>query len=528
MTIIEKILNAININGTRIKAVRQNLSTNAQDEVPSVYGVKQALDALSLAGTNVGEIYNIKNFGAIADAVIPASPGQTVTGTNNKVAIDNTVAAAPQNALVLIPAGNYRVEGGLAPFAGAKTVNFLQYGNVYTNGTNYMTINAPGGADRVHTIELLGKVFGKVNQPNHTRTTYNAGTGPAFASFTGSGIIVGNNVNSFHLRASQIEGFFAGIEMVVGGGNGSQENTFAIQKLLLNNYGIYLRSTDGTSWCDKNVFTGFDGGHCRISGNIALKVDGGAASTYNGAFRSNEFHFLVEACTKIMECDADMTEPTFDITIEAGLGTGVFEQPGAIHCRNVSPNFVRNPKFIGRGVLNTLWLDSASGGSAGLDGRIAQPIYLPDVNGDAAIYVGDLARVDGTGIIHVEARPSFFSTNQNALPANFRAFRTQDVARNNVFTQAASYTVGAEDGVINCDASGSGNQTVNFPSATVNMGRELEVRKLTSTTNVSISGGDPNANNTIAAGITGGIKYRADSYNGGNTPQWRLCGRYTL
>lgn len=509
------------VGGYRINEIVNSLASQSISKSPTVKAVYDAIQAAIIAsGSNVGEIYNVMNYGAVRNAVVPASPGTVVTGTNNKAAFDACIAAAPKNAIVLVPAGQFLVTGGLAAISGAKTLNFLQLGDVYTNGSSYLTISAPGGPDRVHTIEILGKVVGKVNYPGHTRTNFNNNTtGDAYwAAFPAtSAIIINQNVNSIHIRASQLEGFNAGIEMVQGAGNGSQENTFAVQKYVHCRYGIYQRSTDGSSWCDKNVFTGFDGGHSRFSGQCALKVDGNAASTYNGAFRSNEYHFLIEAATRIMECNGDMTEPTFNITIEAGLPTGIWDQPGAIQCRSVSPNYVRSPKFAGRGVLNTLWMTSGMG----IDGRICMPIYLPDGSNDAATYVGDLARIDGSGNILVETKPSFTAANKLALPSNFRTYVTPAIIKNRIASSGVVISVGADDYFIDCTGT-SGNQSVNLPSSSSNMGREIVIRKTQTGGNISVVGTDSLLNPTLS-GI-GTIVVEADMNAGG--PLWRIKSKY--
>lgn len=464
------------------------LASNDPNKAPSAKDVNDRIAAITLgAGQNVGEIYNVMNYGAKRDVVV--GTGSSIqSGTDNKAAIDACIAAAPNNAAIYVPSGNF-YSSPLAPISGAKTLHWVQDGNIYCNyaaGGAFMTINAPGGADRIHTLDIAGKIFGRVNSPFLTKTAYDAGTGPNYAAYTGVGILIGQNVNSMHARISEISGFQSGIKMTQGFGNGSQENTFAIQKINDCNYAIHLESTNGDSWCDKNYFHGWDGGHLRISGNVALKIDGCATPSptngeiYNGAFRSNHFRFLVERVAQIMEVNADCTEPEFCITIEGGTNTGVFGLP-AIQCRSISPNFVRSPRYNGLGVIGTQWMQ----GGMGLDGSIEMQIWLGP---GSLAYIGGYARIDSNGNIIVEVRPGLSKANRDALPSNIKTANTTLTRADEVYVSATatSYSISSNDRYIYFTKTSGSTAVGAMPSVTTSVGRDLTfVNKSTGTVTVN-------------------------------------------
>lgn len=408
----------VNIGGAWITGVEDDLSSNSVEKLIHVQGIKAALDALTLSGSNTGEVYNVKAYGGVANAVIPAnalsSGGDFVTGTNNFTAIQAAINAAPAFGMVLIGAGNWYVGSPLV--ITSKPLYIVILGNIYTNGGVFLQFNAPGGADRQHKVIALGTIYGRANLISHTKTRWQAGTGPAFNTFTGAAISIGNNVNSMHCLLNKVEGYAAGIDIVVGGGNGSQENSFGVQKLNNNRYGIRMRSTDGLSWCDKTILTGWDGGSCRITGDVALKIDGysGTASNgeqYNGAFRSNEFEFLAEAVTRVSEIDADCTEPRIDVTVEGGADGGVFDADNAFVNRSIVPNYVRAPKYEGQGVLGTNWLQTG----LGVDGTINMPIWRGP---GSLFYIGNTAVIDSAGKVNVNVRHTLTKANRDDLATN--------------------------------------------------------------------------------------------------------------
>jgi hypothetical protein len=168
-------------------------------------------------------------------------------------------------------------------------------------------------------------------------------------------------------------------------------------------------STDGEQlFNDKNVITGLDGGTLRVSGGLAVLFDGYSQLTavngepYSGAFRSDEIHIMVEQDDSIMVANGEITEPKFDITVEAGSGTGVFGTTG-YKMRSVSPNFVRNPKYWGNGIICTSWVTQGMG----IGGSIEQAMFV-NCNGT---FIGNRGTIDAAGNIVMTC--SFFPFSRN-------------------------------------------------------------------------------------------------------------------
>lgn len=453
-----KTIQKLILNNFIVDGIVDAVGGGSHTKLVTQYAIDQAIAALNLSGNNKLEVVNIRDFGVTPNVVIPGS-GSTVTGTSIHTALNTAYTQLSNNQILYGGPGNWACFTTPNALSGQKTFNILWDGNIYCNGATFLTINQPGGSDRVHTIIIRGKIFGRVNDVTHTRSRWLAGTGPDFTTYTGQGILINQNVNSLHLKVSQIDGFESGIKMVQGAGNGSQENTYAVQKFNNNRYAVHYVSTDGASWCDKNIVTGWDGGHCRISGEVAIKIDGNAASSYNGAFRSNKFFFLAEALTRICEINGDVTEPKFDITIEAGLGTGIFDQANAIQCLSTGPNYVRDPKWCGQGVLNTLWMANGMG----LNATIEAPVYLPNGSGDATTRLGNTGITDGSGTIIIDVPDNLSQSTRNTLPAHITVKSKSSRGRVKRITDANYTVVDGDSAVIIYNQTAA--RTVTLPTA---------------------------------------------------------------
>jgi hypothetical protein len=472
-------------DGSEQTGIADSLASNDPNKAPSVRVVNERIDQITLsAGGNVGEIFNIMNYGAKRDVVL--GTGSTIqSGTDSKTFIDKCILAAPNNAAIYVPSGTFYTSQPLAEIVGAKTLHWVQDGNIIApNGL--LKISGPGGADRIHTLDIAGKIYGKINSPFLSKAAYDANTGPVYGSYAGVGILINQNVNSMHARISEISGFQSGLKMTQGFGNGSQENTFAIQKINDCNYCLHLESTNGDSWCDKNYFQGWDDGNLRLSGNVGLKIDGCATPSptngeiYNGAFRSDTFHFIVERVAHIMEVNGDVTEPEFRIIIEGGTNTGVFGLPG-IQCRSISPNYVRSPRWTGLGAIGTQWMQ----GGMGIDGWIEMQIWLGP---GSLAYIGGFARIDGNGNIIVEVRPGLSQSSRNALPSNIKTANSTLVrnAEISVPTTATTYVVGPDDRYIYFNKTSGTTAVSGMPSVATSVGRDLTfINKSTGTVTVN-------------------------------------------
>ena len=109
--------------------------------------------------------------------------------------------------------------------------------------------------------------------------------------------------------------------------------------------------------------------------------------------------------------NGDITEPVFDITIEAGDNTGVYGQK-PFQLRSVGPNVVRSPKFCGAGIINTKWLK----GGMGVNGVImGVPIYY-----NSHTLLGTNGKTDEKGNIVMIPRGPISKKIKDDLPANIR------------------------------------------------------------------------------------------------------------
>lgn len=385
---------------------------------------KAAVDALSMIREEDAsslDAINIKDFAFAmpggqrveANARVLGNE-DTARGTNVAPAIRAALQAARKGQFVIIGPGDWVVSSPVE-LPASKQVNLICIGTLHFNKSDGFRIGPPKGTDPQHHLFFYGSLIGAENLPRHTRTTTQAGMQPQWAKMTNTAVDITNCSKNFVL-INRAEGFGNAVRINGGNGNGAQENTVSFQFFYKNANGITLRSTDGNSYVDKNKFIGFYGGSGRIAGGLAINIDGyeGKAPNgeqYNGAFRSNEFHFVVEQVDNIIVANGDITEPVFDITIEAGDNTGVYgENPIQIRC--VAPNFMRSPKFCGAGIINTKWLK----GGLGVNGVImGVPIYYNNYQ-----LLGTNGRTDEKGNIIMTPRGVVPKKIRDALPANIR------------------------------------------------------------------------------------------------------------
>ena len=357
---------------------------------------------------------DVRWFGGVPDAQVPRA-GSMVRGTNNTPALQRAIDAADDNQLVVVPYGKWLFSTPLDSVKGPKRLNLKIEGDTYHNGSDFLILTNAGGMYEQHTVEFTGNATGNINLPRHTKETHDNGTQPQWSKITGTLVKI-YNTYQVSVQFNKVEGFQQPIEIIGGRGNGSQENTIAGRWFYKNANGITLTSLDGQSYCDKNVFTGVNNGLLRISGGLALKIDGYAGKApngevYNGAFRSNEFHLVVEQVDSVAECHGDITEPEFDITVEGGVKTGVFGKVG-FRMRSVAPNYVRSPRYEGRGIYGSDLLQNGMG----VNGRIEVPIW----NNKNWAYYGNSAVIDEKGDIVFPKATATQRSKLSAAPANFK------------------------------------------------------------------------------------------------------------
>ena len=382
-----------------------------------------AIDALGTIDEGVAdklEALNIKDFSSAmpdgmrvqANARVVGSE-DTARGTNVAPAINAAIKAAAKGQFVIIGPGEWVVSTpiDLPPM---KQVNLICLGNIHFNKRDGFRISAPSGTDPQHHLFFYGRLIGAENLAYHSRKTHDLGTQPKWSEMTNTLIDITNCGRNFIL-INRAEGFGNAVRISGEKGRGADENTISFQFFYKNANGITLRSVDGNSYVDHNRFIGFYGGSGRISGGLAIKIDGyeGKAPNgerYNGAFRGNEFHFIVAQLDSIMVAKGDITEPLFDIMIEAGDNTGVYGT--AFQIRSEAPNFMRSPRYCGAGFFITKWLSNG----LGLNGRImGMPIYYNNY-----YLLGTTGKTDAKGNIIIETSGPVPKRIKDDLPANVR------------------------------------------------------------------------------------------------------------
>jgi hypothetical protein len=407
------------------KAETSSAFENYKTKKVPEFAVKVLAD-MAASGDKSIEALNIRDFSrampgghkVVPDATVSGNE-DTARGTNVAPAIIAAINAAAKGQFIIIGPGEWLVSTPI-DLPVSKQVNLVCMGTLHFNKRDGFRIKAPVGADPQHHLFFYGSLVGRENMPKHSKATHDAGTQPKWSEMTNTAIDITNCSRNFIL-INKAEGFGNGVRINGSNGNGSQENTVSFQFLYKNANGITLKSIDGNSYVDKNYFMGFYGGAGRISGGLAVNIDGyeGAAPNgerYNGAFRSNEFHFMIEQVDSIIVANGDVSEPVFDITVEAGVNTGVYGTTG-FKMRSVAPNFVRSPKYCGSGIFNTTWLTNGMG----VNGTIlGMPVYFNNHT-----LIGTYGKTDASGNLIMETRAPLPKTLKDALPASIKIISVQ-------------------------------------------------------------------------------------------------------
>jgi hypothetical protein len=498
---------------TKVVAGNTGISVEGAGTAIAPYVIRN----LGAPGTNPTGALNILDFGAVANAVVGA--GTYATGTNNTPALNAAIAAAVSGQDIIIPStsssAGFLFSTPVDTIKGSKVVRLIFKGKVFLAGNDFLRIRNGSGAFEQHTIIFENDVVGRINMPSHSKSG-GVRSSPPWASFTGV-VVKLLDVNQCFVQFNKVEGTLAPIQIIGGitDGAGAQENTIVWRWFYKNANGIILTSWDGFSFVDKNHFGGWHGGTARLSGGLAIKIDGfatpvdhdgnsgTAAEPFNGAFRSNRFHIMIEQVDSLVEANVDITEPIFDINVEGGTETGVLgDDP--FKCRSVSPNYVRNPFWMGRGVYGSQRLGTGSAGSMGINAIGFTPIW------NGGTYYGNIWRTDVNGRVLIIPDPFLTQSSRNGAQAYIKfESGARTTLQQVVTTSAAAYTVGSDDGLIKCNASGTNVVGVNLPAASSWPDREISIRNISLTGSVSVAGGDPNGNNTLVAGY-GGLLYRSN------------------
>lgn len=415
--------------------------------------------------SNPFKALSIETYGGVANATVPGT-GANANGTNNTPALNAMYAAASDGQWIIVPSGEWLFSTAMDSIS-TKRIYLLIIGNTYHNQQNFIVIKSSSGPFRQHRIVHCGLMNGRVNLPTHSSAGAVGGrVSPTWSAFTGVGFTI-YNTDQVKIWFNKIIGFAKGVEIVGGGGNGAQENEFYggwIQECAV---GISLRSLDGSSFVDKNKFF-----IARVGGGLAVKIDGysglsGSGERYNGAFRSDEFHILLEFCDSALQAYGDITEPLFNITVEGGANTGILSATEPFRCKlnnddlaaNSANNYVRSPKWTGQGVYGSQRVgDPATGkGTMGVDGTIKVPIW------NGGTYYGNESIIDGSGQVNIFVRSTLSQASRNAAPA-YTKFINYETPETQQLITAATYTPATGDRVIYYNSS-AGTVTLPSPSS---------------------------------------------------------------
>jgi len=289
---------------------------------------------------------------------------------------------------------------------------------------------------------------------------------------------------------------------------------------------INLKSIDGSSWCDKNLFFGG-----RVSGGTAIEVDGYASSSpdpYNGAFRGNVwFNVLIEQCDSGIIMNGDCTYNSFiGCKIEGGVNTGVF-----VNLRQTGANICLGTSFVSMEFLSSSWISGNMGVNTSI---VTTPIFLES---PTFALLGHHAIGGAAGRLSVIGATSLSATARGDIPANvdmitYTNTPISDIqfayevkggveravlyerAENTVTT--ASYTVTGTVGMVFVNYTG-GTATITLPSASTYPRREITVKNLHASNTVTISGAAAGETNSLTAKQA--ITYRS------NGTGWYVIGK---
>lgn len=517
----EKSVDAINIgNSIRVVGVANDLGSNSPVLVPTVQAVKVYADGIVVSGTNIWQGLNIISYGASPTASVVVG-ADTAIGPDAAPSINAALAAAADNQVVIIGYGTYVIHTKIDTVRNKKC-RLIVLGTIYTNKRDFMCFFPPTtnvGVDRMHNVQVWGELIAQAGLPSHTVSSYNAGTFVSIWPALGGSAFTLGAINKSNFMFNRVTGYKNGIYMYVGGGTGAQENTFSFTLINECANGINQTSYDGNSYCDKQVFTGINGGSAHIDAGLGWKIDGFAGTSYSGAFRKNmASHLLFERVDSVYQWDGLVTESTLDAYIEGGASTGVFG-PNVFKMRTTAPNYVRGTLFFGMEFMYSNWL--AAPNTMGILGKIVgTPLYTPS---PGATYIGEDGIIDKDGTIVYEAAPNVTQTTRNLLPSTIKLINQLGQRKDVTSVAVSTYTALPNDRYIEYNNSGG---TFTLPSASSFPLKEITVF-------------NKNANDLAVTGQANIIGLKGNTYfsdgavwlsegdggsGGGGSSQWTTTG----
>ena len=470
------------INHTqRIGGVSTSLGENSDTLLATQKGIKTYADALVFSTGNPLGVMSIAS-----------APGLgTVIADGHTVGAEDTMRSSGDAALwinwalrnhsvgqvVIIPPGDWVIHTPIDTFNTKQHIVWC-FGRIHCNKHGGFKIYPNvGGPDLHHEIADFETLIGRENIPYNVWANWagsgqpTAGTGPDWYGvnqFVGNGVELGN-CNRNHFMFAKIQGFWGGISFRVGNGGGCEENTWAFQKIEDCVRGIDMLSLNGHSFCDRNVFTGINGGICRIQAHIAWYIDGYKDSSYIGEFGNNVAqNMMVAKCDSGFLWNGFCDQNILRLHLEPGDKTGTYSlhylmfktinntpYRSTIFNANITPNNVRNTRFENEGFMYVDMLTDSIGATAMIQNV---PIYY---RGSPYGVVGRNAATDANGVIILQAEYGITQTQVAALPGIFRVVPNPLARMDWVSISSSTYTVATGVGNIKYTVAG----TLTLPSA---------------------------------------------------------------
>lgn len=377
----------------------------------------KVISATGTPSSNPFKATTIESFGGIANYV---AVGTTMTGTDNSPALAAAISAAGDGQLVIIPHGNWYFASKIT-IATTRRVRLMCFGNCYAP-LGLLNFTATG--TRKHLLHFYGANIGKLGLSSETKTDFTnstnmyAASGTNYDSLTATFIDI-TDVTQVDVLVNVAEGWLQPVSITTGtvAFGGVQEVNVQGGWWLRNKYGIRVKSTAGTSYGDKNVFSGINGGCLRIGGYQAIFLDGYSnetAAMYNNKF----YNILFEGCGYGLKMTGYAHSTLFNgCSWESGTNTGTWSGDYINIANAPSVGGGKSPigtTFEGCEFMFLDWFTNC-----GIGTTIHGTLYVRNPsNFNQQVFVGNLAVGGAAGRLTVFGSSALTPTERGWLPAN--------------------------------------------------------------------------------------------------------------
>jgi hypothetical protein len=472
-------------------------------------GSPKVISVTGTAGSNPFKAISIEQYGGVADY---SASGTTMTGTNNSTPLLNAINNASDGQIIVIGPGNWYFPTKIT-IPTTRRVKIICFGNVYApNGM----FNFTATGTRKHEIYFYGNCIGKLGLGTETKADFTNGTGMYAASGTNYNSLTATFIDVVDVTqvsgvVNKAEGYLAAIAVTTGTvtGGGVQEVVMQIGWFQKNKYGIWIRTSAGTGYGDKNVFTGINGGMGRIGGYQAVFLDG--YSTEQAAMYNNKFiNILFEACGYGFKATGNaLATALIGCSWETGTNTG---------CWSGDYINIANAPTVGGGLspvgttftgCSFLFLDFFT--NCGTGTSIQGPLYVRNPsNFNQQAFVGSLAIPGTAGRLKVFASVPLNATQLSWLPSNIDLIPLYNTSGELFKPSDANYTI--TPNVKTVIGRPTATRTYTLPNAADFANREIDiVNASTNSSVITVSPAMRETNSSTIFNITAGQKYSIKS-----------------